>query len=452
MLTAIYMPGFDPVVGRLRRSMIDVYMCENGWSIQDERFYVEVGPQQGALEVLHLCERPGQLGEGGGQVYESHVSRPVETYTYVLKFDDIRQEIDEIAVPWRKIPDPASFARAIDAYREVLDQLAAEPDEAAGDAPSLAPGIARAWDHLVGPGDKEGEEKAQYGALISTFEGYVKTLAPALGGCRGIADALCRALDAQQALWEGVVRDVPHVLSRVADACDTMVSSGSPGQIDLALDSGRLVFSVLPLPSAPLGIATADRPVTLTAVGLVSSDSAQHSLRVESFDGAVEAFRAIMNGPTHSFSLNKIVTSAEVQVLASLADSAGAVEDNRDAFKMAPGQDTSKSGNFRIDPVRSGKVVEEMRDVGEELARIARLISGAVAAYGLRGAGRRSLVDRDEIIGIGSAGPGDAFLELTGVLQRLLIFLSEQVYAVAEGLRRAMSHMLQVDADTQTRF
>lgn len=454
--------GLETLVGQLKRSVIDVYMKEEGWKNHGDDFYLEqIDWTERYLPVFRdqarVCVRPDEWGSGGGAVYESLDDAyrpgqgPARTYSYVAKFQEIAGRVEAAVDRWYDLPEPAEIGQAATGYATVVEQLCRGTNEQLTGEGTMVPNMTRIWDELIG----HVEEGPHYGPALSdgaaeTFKDYVRNLNQAVIDCGKLATGLEHYIDAQRELWAAVRSNVSAIVVSITSVCDAIVGNQrSSGAV--SLQNVGVSLSVVSVVGGPIGMAATGAGLILTAIDGVTNDKLQREVEIESHAGALDLLDKLLNWSFHHFGVNEMIKTFERKTCAAITTNIQAVEAQRGIFDLVPGVIETVDGVIRHDREKADNIGRRLDSVGVELGNVASLLSGCLGelvpmvctAYG------SGILARDGRVGICGNGPTGPLVSLTDLLRMTLTELSGEVLAGAENFKAAMAVMDRVDSDTQ---
>lgn len=114
--------SLDTLIGELKRSAIDAYMRDHGYTVSGSS-YEEVAPNRSVGESVVEC--PQEDGSGGGKeiVYFTD-GPPSKSEGCCDTFDEIRQKIDKLLKKWKDLPSPREIEIESSKCLEVTKVLA----------------------------------------------------------------------------------------------------------------------------------------------------------------------------------------------------------------------------------------------------------------------------------------------------------------------------------------
>ena len=455
-------------VGWLKRSVIDLYMREEGWRIRDDDYYVEVLDwAEKYVPVFHrtarLCVRPDEWGFRGGEVYDHVLDTPGENVEagpsgdrrYVVKFDDIRSRVDAIVGPWLNLPDPVLIGQAVSAYSTVVDNLCRGTNEYITGEGTLGPNMTRIWDDLIGHVEEGGYYgPALAGGAVNAFGEYFRNLDRAVGGCGGIAGALEKSVDVQRELWGAVPSNVFAIVSTVAGACDAIARQKHPDS-GVSLKDVELVLGIASDVPGPVGVVATGTEAVVTIIDSVEGGDFQQTVEIESHEGALDVLDKLLNRSFEGFGVNEMIKTFERRTCASITGNIQEVDAQRDKYDLTPGTIETVDDVIRHDEDKTGNILRRLDSVSVELGNIAGQLSGCATeldpmvctASQVYGSG---LLARDSRVGIGQNGPTDTIVALTDLLRAILTELSGEVLAGAGNFKAAMDALDRTNSQTRS--
>lgn len=441
--------NFDALVGRLKRSAIDAYVCGG------TAFTIVGDHYENRMSADRWLTRPDESGTGGGvPLHEGEdwgdaddVARDFER-----EFDRIRRTVDNLVAKWRGLPDPCQIQGEVDQWQAVFAAFDnSAPD---GGQDPLVRNVGRLQDWVNGDAE-HGVTPHLAGGMAETFKAYVDNLYTAVSACRDVALVTGAAMAAQQGLWQAARQDFASIVTETSDRLDQIARREPPGDLSTVFTVAGIVLTVVGCFTAGASTAVvAGLGIGLGVVGPATTDSKKLK-PVNSYSEALDFMDTLLNDD--QVGLGWRIRQEEDNIRRNIAGSVDAVNQNRSTFDPRPGPIESTEGVRRPEQSALETVYSLMSDISGGLAWAGHRARGsATMVGGMAGAPwtvrRPCLVERDHEIGIGRTGPTEDFQELADLLGALAHELSWEVSEGEKNLRAAIDVLDRTDADAQARL
>ncbi len=487
--------------------MIDLYMCrDEDWEISagGDYYWKMVGKGSGIRASdgrFVRCSRP-VIDRASGvpfcssdvQYYEGDTADDVSLSTshseeYIGKFNDIRVTIDGFVHGyWSNLPNPEVVEEAAAQFTRVTEFLSNHQlsEGAAGTPGKLMQDIGDVQYDLRGHGPRDDPSVPNYGstpndvgsadyrtpALVGhsadTVFAYVENLYKAVDSCRQVAEVLSTSMSAQATLWRKARESVADAVAMLANECDFAArreggSSVGSDEVLFALSVGVTLVAI-PAAGVTAGVL-AGVSIGLAAVGYADakrgdgpvfpSQGASSFSRVLISDYA-SADRALRQLFETSYldrsSLSDAVFRDENVIVGNLEDTVSALYAARSIVDLTPQAIWSVTDTYQVGADSSERIdraCASLKAISGEIMRIADEVSGCASAVE---PGRRSIVHRDDGIGLGAEGPTSELVNLTDILRGLLAELSWEADDIAGNLRAAADLLIGANNDAVARL
>jgi len=459
----------ETLEGLLRQTAIDAWMCQGGQSIislhpakwqiaQNDNYYEINGHITNARDPYEYVSRPGPDGWGSGH----HWVEDELTGNFAWDFNRRREEIDSLVRMWRDLPDPAKIAKVADRLADAYGRLVIadstaqtgkeEIDRASGDSslrPPLNVELSSMVDFLKGEADYIHGETA---SNFRTF--YIGTTGAMIENFAMVALELYAHLVRQQAMWEGVRKDVASILSECIGRFRAVAKGRS--------DDWTQTLKILSTVNKGFGTAKDPRVKVLSIAAQYGLDEAADNQVKNGNLGTYEAVRAAL-GKTLA-ALNSEIRQQEDGIRRwtvwrlstiwtdrgsyrlrggtrdmpdnSIANSRGAAALHFDEIDEAHEFRVGSSPDIRWDVAVASGIAFGMDNIATHLRDTAKIYDDPDVAEGIR-----SYVTRKPGVGVGGGyGPSQAVQELDEALHDLLDNMAGDWEAGANNLRAATAY------------
>ncbi|MFA6298359.1 MAG: hypothetical protein WC642_04290 [Nocardioides sp.] len=403
----------DTLIGQIKRAAIDVYMTseDNFYEVEGDRYRY----RGSASGMTQWCTRPGEDGEGGGDVSidgwpDAFVNNQDEGFRNA--FDDIRGQVDAVFVNLQGVPTGGSLH-----YEETRSMQAAESLTPQGATTALPPGGGSSLDLNNATLSQRVNAVHGYSYRLSSLtinafrEGYADRLGAILDGQAALAATMGMAAAGQHAVLEKLRDDIALFADQALASLNALAgeqSSGGGSGAPFAV--GGALLSIAGLGTGPGAAAFA---VAGAVSGLISDlwPERPESKKV-AFSGSDLA--SMMQSITDVKSqLLETTVDDETVIQQALSNAASAIRESPASFDIARPQ-YPRHGSSQESVGGPGTIVQNHNDM-QRLAATCQLVSDVVdEARGLVSSADAGSGEwrRPEGIGIGSTGPYDGFSSL----------------------------------------
>jgi len=427
--------SLDMLIGELKRSAIDAYMRDHGYTVSGSS-YEKVAPNRSVGESVVEC--PQEDGSGGGKevVYFTD-GPPSKSEGYCDSFDEIRQKIDKLLKKWKDLPSPREIEIESSKCLEVTKVLASTATTQNG---LMVPAGMVIPANLELIGHKLRSMKGETADAIQAK--FLTALSAAVGNLNRISIYLGGSLVAEGKVFSAARKAVAKAVLEAKKACDS-VARGGRSELKIVVKIAKLVADGIAAFTGPLGAAykatTIGSGVSSVALGGIDASEVESSGEVHSnvgnYDQALTALGKALDA------INFDIRNGESALSANIVDNIDIITGNRSAFDLSIEPIRSKEKLLIVVPEDAMAIAKShLPPIAEELSKTARSALGFSMT---------TAVMRDEGVGIGSKGPGEMFASMRTLLYELLRELAWDVENGAANLRSAIELIENEDANSK---
>ena len=270
--------NLDTLIGELKRSVIDAYMHDHGYTVSGSS-YEEVAPNRSVGESVVEC--PQEDGSGGGKevVYFTD-GPPSKSEGYSDTFDEIRHKIDSRLKKWKNLPNPREIEIESSKCLEVTKALANTATTQNGKMTPAGVGIPG---HLELIKHKLTSMKGETADAIQSK--FLIALGSAVDNLNRVSIYLGGSLVAEEKVFSAAREAVAKVVHEAKEVCDK-VARGGGSELKIAVKIAKLVADGIVAFTGPLGATykatTIGAGVSSVALGSIDASKVQSSGEVES--------------------------------------------------------------------------------------------------------------------------------------------------------------------------
>jgi hypothetical protein len=405
----------DSLVGKLKRSAIDAYMHDAGFTV-GATFYASnisaVPAQDGEVTRTEMVTRPGGDGEGGGDSTVSAGTLVIEDKgAWADSFGEVRSAVDTLVDRWRDLPDPEQIAEVVAFCRQTTFALAGTASTEGG----IATGVGDIASYLKLMDQNLGELSGQTVDAFKTK--FVGKLGETVAGLWAISMVRGAAVAAQQGLWDAARGDVVDILAGARKSLDAVAASGTKNW-EVALKvagfavKGASLFAAAGGPAASAAVGA-----TGLAIEILADTTTGTPLRPD-----VDSYKNIMTGLKKALdALSDQIETEERLLSDNMIENMQWMDSKKSAYDLTV-PDISADGSDDI-IVWKRELVDEITRT--QLPGIAESLTAA--SHDTFQCLTGNAVTRDDSIGMGQVGPSKSIADISWVHFSLLKDLAFEV-------------------------
>ena len=427
--------SIDTLIGQLKRSAIDAYMREHGYTARGNS-YEKILPNRSVGTSVVEC--PHEDGGGGGkQIIYFTDGPPSKSEGYSDTFDEIRHKIDKLLKKWKDLPNLREIEIESSKCLEVTKVLASTATTQNG---KIVPAGMIIPANLELIGHKLRSMKGETADVLQAK--FLIALDAAVGNLNRVSIHLGGVLVAEGKVFSAAHEAVAEAVHEAKQVCDKVARGGS-SELKIAVKIAKLVADGIAAFTGPLGAAykatTIGAGVSSVALGGIDASKVESSGEVKSdvksYDQALTALDTALDA------INLDIRNGESALSANIVDNIDIITGNRSAFDLSFEPIRSKEKLLIVVPEDAMAIAKShLPPIADELSKTARSALGFSMT---------TAVMRDEGVGIGPKGPGEMFASMRTLLYELLRELAWDVENGAANLRSAIELIENEDANSK---
>lgn len=428
--------NLDTLIGELKRSAIDAYMRDHGYTVSGSSYEDSYSSRTVGVRVV---KRPNEDGSGGGEeTIRFADGPPSKSEGYSDTFDEIRHKIDSRLKKWKNLPNPREIEMESSKCLEVTKALANTATTQNG---KMAPAGVGIPGHLELIKHKLTSMKGETADAIQSK--FLIALGSAVDNLNRVSIYLGGSLVAEEKVFSAARKAVAKVVHEAKEVFDK-VARGGGSELTTTVKIAKLVADGIVAFTGPLGAAykatTIGAGVSSVVLGGIDASKVESSgevkSNVKSYDQALTALDTALDA------INLDIRNGESALSANIVDNIDIITGNRSAFDLSFEPIRSKEKLLIVVPEDAMAIAKShLPPIAEELSKTA----GNALNFSMT-----TVVMRDEGVGIGPKGPGEMFASMRTLLYELLRELAWDVENGAANLRSALEMIENEDVNTKT--